>query len=173
MPRMSHRIHAAAIAFALAGLVFTGVARADSEYERRTLAGLRGVHVVVHQPDPEAAENGLTLDALRLDVEEPLRAAGIAFLAEEESRATPGIPWLQLLVTLAKVEKKNLYAWSLRLVLLQRACMERDPKICESCATWEVTRFGTVGSFQQKKIRADVRELAQKFADAYWTVNTR
>lgn len=155
------------------GLLAVSIAAADSEFERRTLAGLRGVHVVVFQPDAVQARAGLSPEELRAEIEEPLRAAGVAILSDEESRHTPGVPWLQLLVSVTQVEKKNLYAWSMRLVLLQRACMERDPKICESCPTWEATRFGTVGSFQRKSIREDARALGKLFADAYWSVNTK
>jgi hypothetical protein len=146
---------------------------ADSDYERRTLAGLRGVHVVVHQPDSVQARAGLAPEDLRAEIEEPLRAAGVPILNAEESRLAPGVPWLQLLVGVTQVEKKNLYAWSMRLVLLQRTCMERDPKICESSTTWSASSFGTVGSFQRKSIRADARALGQLFATAYWSVNTK
>jgi len=169
MHRVGMRIGIAAIL----GLVLSSIASADSDYERRTLAGLRGVHVVAHQPDVEQARAGLSPDELRAEIENPLRSAGVAILTDEESRLAPGVPWLQLLVTVTPIEKKNLYAWSMRLVLLQRACMERDAKICESCATWEATRFGTVGSFQRKSIREDARALGVLFADAYWSVNTK
>lgn len=158
---------------AILGLVVSSIASADSDFERRTLAGLRGVHVAVHQPDATQARAGLSADELRAEIEEPLRAAGVAILGDEESRLTPGVPWLQLLVTVTHVEKKNLYAWSLRLVLLQRACMERDARICESCPTWEATRFGTVGSYQRKSVREDARALGKQFAAAYWSVNTK
>jgi hypothetical protein len=154
-------------------LLSTAVTRADSDYERRTLAGLRGVHVVVHQPDSVQARAGLSPDELRAEIEGPLRAAGIAILNETESRQAPGVPWLQLLVGVTHVEKKKVYAWSMRLVLLQRACMERDPKICEACATWHATSFGTVGSMQRKSIRQDAHALGQLFATAYWSVNTK
>jgi len=168
-----HRIGIRTATAAALLLLLSSAVRADSDYERRTLAGLRGVHVVAHQPDADQARAGLSPDELRAEIEEPLRAAGIAILNEEESRQAPGVPWLQLLVGITPVEKKNVYVWSMRLVLLQRACMERDPKICEPSVTWYATGFGTVGSFQRDSIRADARALGQLFATAYWSVNKK
>ena len=112
-----HRIGMRVAFAAILSLAVGSIASADSDYERRTLAGLRGVHVVAYQPDAEQARAGLSVDELCAEIEEPLRAAGVAILSDEESRLAPGVPWLQLLVTVTHVEKKNLYAWSMRLVL--------------------------------------------------------
>lgn len=156
---------------ALAYVIAVSPTSADSEHERRTLAGLNGVHVDVYQPDPEAGDVGLARETLLADVEEILRTAGVTLLSEEDVRRTPGIPWLQLQVSTSKTDKKNQYSWSLQLLLLQRACLERDPSICESMRTWEVTRSGTVGAYKQKSIRDDLRAMTAQFATAYRTAN--
>jgi hypothetical protein len=58
-------------------------ARADSDVERRTLAGLAGVHVEIAPVDPELVRAGLDAAALRLETESRLRAAGIPLLEAE------------------------------------------------------------------------------------------
>lgn len=156
---------------ALASALAVSAVRADSEHERRTLAGLQGVHVDVYQPDAEAGDVGLARETLLGDVEDALRTAGVGLLTEEEVRRTPGVPWLQVQIATFKTDKKNQYAWRLQLFMLQRACLERDAKICEWMRTWEATRSGTVGAYKQKSIREDLRAMAAEFATAYRTAN--
>lgn len=55
-----------------------------------TLKGLKGVYVVIEDLNEEVIKDGLTVDAIRTDVELKLRLAGIPVLLEEARLKEPG-----------------------------------------------------------------------------------
>jgi hypothetical protein len=162
-------------AIAIAVLVACSAARAaaDSEAERRTLAGLPGVYVHIAPTEEQLVKSGIDEAALRTEVELQMRVAGVPLLTQEQSLHTPGIPWLFLATSTVKSSQERAYGWSMRLQLRQRVCLERDPKLCEVCTTWESARFGTVGTRKLGTIKEEAGNLAKEFANAYLAVNPK
>ena len=85
----------------------------DTEATRATLQGLKGVHVVVEDLDPDVERDGLTQKQFRTDVELRLRKGGIRVLTREQRRTTPGHPYLVAGATLGS--PANLGAEGLKL----------------------------------------------------------
>ena len=63
---------------------------AQTEMDRKSLRGLKGIAVVVEALQPEAERDGLTKSQIKTDIELKLRQAGIHVLTTEESFKTPG-----------------------------------------------------------------------------------
>jgi len=153
-------------------VLFAGPLPAETDAQRRTLAGLQSVHleVAVRGDDPQSF--GLDEATLRPETEARLAAAGLVLVDAEGSRHVPGVPWLFLDITTMKADDSKGYAWLLRLRLSQRASLERDAKICESVVTWEFERFGSVGRRKVKTLRDDVADVVNQFVNAYREANS-
>ena len=146
---------------------------ADNETQRRSLAGVGGVHVHLALEGDDLAANQLTEATLRPEIESRLTAAGLRLLTAEDSAKEPGVPWLFVSVSLQKSTDSKAYVWSVRFEFEQRACLERDPKVCGSAATWSAHRFGSVGRRRVQTIQQDVLDTANEFVAAYGAANPR
>jgi hypothetical protein len=115
----------------LAGLVLTCPAAfqafgSDSKFDRETLHGLQGVHVVVENIDQNAERDGLTEHQVQTDVELRLRQSGIRVLSEEERLATPGRPYLYINVNTFKNNDMEFYVYSITVELNQNVWLSRN-----------------------------------------------
>jgi len=153
-------------------LLLAAPLRADTDGQRHTVAGLKSLHLELTLRGDDLQSFGLDEVALRPETEAKLAAAGFVLVDAEGSRHVPGVPWLFLEVSTLKADDSKGYAWLLRLKLLQRACLERDPQVCESVATWESQRFGSVGRRRVKTLRDDVADIVNQFVTAWQTANT-
>lgn len=146
---------------------------ADAERQRRSLAGIGGVHVhlVLHGEDLETHE---LIDArLRPEIESRLRAAGLRVLGVDASAREPGVPWLFVSLGIQKSTDTKAYAWSIRVELEQRTCLERDPEVCESWPTWATARFGSAGRRRVRTLNEDLGAAVDEFVAAHRTANRR
>ena len=158
---------------ALAVGFVASVVAADTELERRTLAGLTGVEVVVEPMDPAAEKDGLTTSTLRTDVELKLRQAGIRVLTSDERLAAPGMPYLYLRVGTIK-DEEGLYAYDIDLELKQEVRLTRNPALSLMATTWRVAGWvGTIGSRNLSKVRERVRDTVDQFINAYLAANPK
>jgi len=148
-------------------------ASADNETQRRSLAGIGGVHLHLALDGEDLDANQLTDAALRPDIESILAATGLRLLTPETSAKEPGVPWLFASVALQKSQDSKNYVWSIRLELEQRACLERAPQICGSAATWSSHRFGSVGRRRVQTVRQDLMDAVNEFVAAYLAANPR
>jgi hypothetical protein len=166
MTPLARRLPIAALLVCLAAPL-----HADTEAQRHTLVGLKSLHLefAVRGDDPQSF--GLDEASLRPETEARLTAAGITLVDAEGSRHVPGVPWLFLDISTMKADDSKGYAWLLRLRLQQRACLERDPQVCESVATWEHERFGSVGRRKVKTLREDIADVVNQFVGAYLAAN--
>ena len=79
----------------LVSLIALGAATAaDSDWQRETLRGLKGVQVLVEGLSPELRDANLDATMVQNDVELKLRQAGIKVVTKTESSTTPGMPAL-------------------------------------------------------------------------------
>lgn len=148
-------------------------AAADTEQQRASLVGIGGVHVHMMLNGEELESNELVESRLRPEVEARLRAAGLNVLSVEESRSEPGVPWLFVTLGVQKATDTKAYAWSIRVELEQRACLERDPAQCRSWPTWSTGRFGSVTRRRVRTLDEDMAVVVDEFAAAWRTANGR
>src|SRR5437899_9138582 len=126
------KIELAALALLSAATVSPLFGQGDNEDSRLTLAGLRGVYVVVSDMKEDARQKGLWEAQLRTDVELKLRQAGINVLTEEEVRRTPGLPYLYVTVSTLQLQASTLfglYAFAVNVELVQAICLGRSPTV--------------------------------------------
>ena len=151
--------------FALLGTAGAVMANAaDTQMDRATLKGLRGLKVMVVQEEPDVEQAGLSKSSIQTDVELTLRLAGFPVL---NGSADPFL----LVGAYVLTDSSGLLRYSLTVQVYQLAQLSRDPKISSVVSTWEVGRFGGIGDPRQ--IRNEIKDLVEKFINAYLSVNPK
>jgi hypothetical protein len=141
-----------------------------TEYTRHTLQGLQGVAVVVESIKSDAEADGLLSTDLQADTELKLSQAGIAVLAQDQWRQTPGRPWLYVSVNTIKYLAS--YFFSIDVQLKQEVSLPRQPSLVTSTATWEVGSIGFVISPDlSQKIRDSVSGYVNHFIRDFLSAN--
>lgn len=149
----------------------------DSEQARQTLAGLRGLQVVVEELqgnitkyDNYLQKVGLNSAQLKRDVEARLKAAGIKILSPEEWSKTPGRPVLYVNLNTHESEK-YWFAYDLKLELRQVVSLEARPEIKTLANTWGINVTGVVNIGTFSVIRDNVGAMTERFLQAWKKVN--
>lgn len=154
-------------------LALVSPALADSTRERETLKGLTGVRVVVERVTADAERDGLLKSALQTDLELRLRQAGIRVSAEAARLKRSARPLLYLNIKALK-NPVGIYAFCLRLELLQAIRLTRDPTVASAASTWKGTEtVGTIGAERLSELRSIVRDRVDEFITAYLAVNPK
>ena len=163
----------AALSLLSVGVVSSLVGQGDDEITRKTLAGLTGIYVSVEHISDEAQRDGLDTTQIRTDVELKLRQAGIAVLTQQEWLSTAAAPYLYVNVQAIK-NPANVYAFSADVELRQRVTLVGNPSMSLLATTWSATgMIGTVGSQKVALVREDVRDLTDRFINAYLAANPK
>lgn len=140
-------------------------------YQRTSLRGLNGVHVLVADLDTEGEIYGLDIAQIRKDIDDTLRAAGINVLTREEAMRTPGIPCLYVNVDTMK-GSDGFYAYSTTVELLQGVYLIRNPDIRTYAETWSTGVKGIAAELNLKQtIQDDLRDILDVFINNYFSVN--
>ncbi len=140
-------------------------------YQRTSLRGLNGVHVLVADLDTEDEIDGLDTAQIRKDIDDMLRTAGIGVLTREEAMRTPGIPCLYVNVDTMK-GPDGFYAYSTTVELLQGVYLIRNPDIRTYAETWSTGVKGIAAEANLKKtIQDDLRDILDVFINNYFSVN--
>jgi hypothetical protein len=140
-------------------------------YQRTSLRGLNGVHVLVADLDTEDEIYGLDTALIRKDIDDMLRAAGINVLTREEAMRTPGIPCLYVNVDTMK-GSDGFYAYSTTVELLQGVYLIRNPDIRTYAETWSTGVKGIAAEPNLKQtIQDDLRDILEVFINNYFSVN--
>lgn len=148
-------------------------AQMDDESSRRTLAGLRGVEVVVEDLNPAVPHPGIEQSDIQTDVELKLREAGIPVLPKSQGVLSPGSPWLYVRLALFTRED-GMYAYAIEVVLNQSTRMIRDASIMSTATTWEAEgTVGTVGENQLRDVRETIGDQVNQFVNAYLAANPK
>ncbi len=126
-----------------------------------------GVLVVVEGVTAEATADGLSTQALQMQVEEMLRHAGVVTLGEREWSDLIGNPALQLTFHLLK-PSPHLYLYSATLELRQLTTLVRDSTKGAWTRTWSAGNLlGTTPTGNLPSLYDEVRTLVQRFVDEY------
>src|SRR6266550_4123844 len=128
----------ATIAHLCAVVVPPLVGQGDDETTRNTLAGLKGVQVLVESIKDEVQRDGLRESQIQTDVELKLRQAGISVLTHEEWLSTVGLPFLHVNVHAFK-RPTSLYAFQVDIELHQKVRLIRNPSLTVLAPTWSAT----------------------------------
>jgi len=147
----------------------------DSDLTRRTLLGIRGVHVIVEDLQPSLKDYGqkfsLSNTKIEKDVETRLRAAGIDVFTREQWLKTIGRPLLYINVNTH--DDKFRVAYDIAIELKQIVTMEANPDIKTLAPTWSINITGIAGIDKLDIIRNDLTTLVDRFIKAYWTANKK
>ena len=141
----------------------------DDEFNRQTLRGLKGVHVVIECLNPETKGGGLTEDRLRTDTELKLQKAGIKVLSERENQMTPGRPSMYVNISILKYRYFPVYVYKNSIELVQDVYLVRAYKIKTGAVTWSVSATGIAPKFED--IRTSMEDLVDYFINAYLSAN--
>jgi hypothetical protein len=142
---------------------------ADDENTRPSLTGLRGVAVIIEDLTPEIERNGLTVSAIRTDVELKLRQAGIPIIGLVN---TPGNPFLHISVDVIRSDRPT-WPYVITVALHQMVFLTRDPSISVHLATWDVSSYGTIPKQNLRNLRDSVKDLVDEFINIYLAVNPK
>lgn len=158
----------------LTSLVVTRIsAQADDEFSRATLAGLSGVQVVVENLNPDVRNDGLDVSDVRTDTELKLREASIPVLTREQSSATPGRPYLYMVVSIMK-RSDGLCAYNVDVQLVQMVVLTRDRSTTTMAITWAATgSIGTIGENHLRDLRGTIGDFVNQFINAYLAANPK
>jgi len=144
----------------------------DSELDRDTLKGIKGVFVLV-EIDEEIVKNHLTEGMIMTDVELKLRLAGIAIPSKEEWLKESGSPYLYVGLNAAKIGQLG-YSYKVHVGLRQQVFLRRavilifDSPFAE---TWSVGALGFAKEMQG--IRDGTKNMVDMFINAYLSVNPK
>jgi hypothetical protein len=160
------------ILLAVVAILFTysaSLARDNDRQSRVSLAGIKGVGVVVEDLSQNAEQEGFTTQLVQADVEQKLRAAGIRVLTDDALMKTPGMPYLY--VNIFTFRDAELYAYHITLELRQMVSLVRKTGVKQSVGTWKVSCGGTVGAKKLIDLRTFVLDDVSQFISAYKSVN--
>lgn len=147
----------------------------DHARYRRTLSGVPSVHVLVEELSDCLKQAGLSTATLQTDTELRLRAAGIRVATEEESFSLPGSPYLYVVVTGLQdstiTGRSFGYSAAVEVQFIQEVRLERAKSIRVTAPTWSLSEI-VVGPTPEI-IRKTVRDLADRFSNAYLAVNPK
>jgi len=146
----------------------------DSEISRGTLAGLQGLSVFVENTQANvqkyARKAGIDREAIQMETERRLAAAGIKVVAGEEWRRTPGNPFLYVSINTYETEK-YWYAYDIKVEVRQVVYLEANPKVRTMATTWSMNMTGIANIGNLHIVRNDAMVLVERFVAAYRAVN--
>ena len=144
----------------------------NSEVNRETLRGLKGVKVLIEELSSDIEKAGLARNQIQEIAETKLRKAGIRVLTQEECYKTPGEPYLYININLnpGKAGEEK-YAYSIDIGVIQNVALERDPKQKTYAVTWSTGGVGSIGREFLSRLQESVEDLVSIFIGAFLSVN--
>ncbi|MGQ9634168.1 MAG: hypothetical protein ACUVXB_07955 [Bryobacteraceae bacterium] len=153
--------------------VVGGLLFAASENHRDSLRGLSAVAVRVERLSEEARAGGLSEQALRAEVEQRLKAAGLKVLTAAEVVQTAGRPVLYVRVNARLPYGSDVYAVNVTLALLQDVTAARDPGLTiREAKTWDAGYLRTWPRQSLPQVINTVRDLTEEFVGDWKLANS-
>ncbi len=157
--------------FALA-YVFGTLAWGASENHRASLRGITGVQIRVESLSAEARLDGLTESAIEADVQQRLRAAGVAVLAAAQGAPDGMAPVLYVRVNAKRSHEAPVYAVNVTVALLQDVVAARDPNLrLREAKTWDAGYLRTYEPAGLRQARGVVGDLVAEFIQDWRAAN--
>lgn len=138
----------------------------------QSLTGLPGVAVAFSKYPEQLEADGLTSKQIAIEAELRLRKAGIKILTIDEALKSPGSPVFEIQFGAVKSET-GFYAISVRLRLNQIVITQRKPFIATVSATWEANNLLLVKSADLRRVKDEVGDGVDVFANDFLTANPK
>ena len=155
----------------LYAIIATFVPAADTEYNRASLAGLKGFAVWVHLD--EDLKNELSTDRIKRIIDSKLRSAGILVLSDFEWTYENVKKYADLHVKITAVGGNYSYAYHIKMGITQFVNLERDSSTLLPATTWSTEVTGLVGINALNEINESVKALVDIFIKSYLLVNPK
>lgn len=153
---------------ALSAAVFVSplVAQVEEADARKTLAGLRGVYVMVAPLTDETQRHGLSEAQVRADVESQVQQAGVPALKKDDLRRTPGMPYLYVRPVIEHPQATpNLYAYHVAIEVFQLVVLTRNPDVFAIARTWNAK--GGLGAAGEENVAASTKDALRSMTDQF------
>ena len=150
------------LAFSLVG------SKAHAIFEGESIRRIDSIYIGIENINPEIKKEGFSEQTVRRDLELKFRSAGIKIIGENEWLSLKGRPYL-LITPIVKEISPNKYIYKIEMRIRQEARLIRNPSVVIFCTTWNIESFGTSNSISY--IREDLKDLADKFLNAWLSVN--
>jgi hypothetical protein len=138
----------------------------DTDTDRKSLQGIKGVTVVIEGFNADVVSDGLTVEQVKTDVELRVRKAGIVV-------HTDGFPILHVDCNVMKHKAVPLYVYNCQVALHQGVTVIEN-HMSLLAATWSVAELGSIGQVDMSKtIRYEVADLVDMFLNAYLSANPK
>lgn len=136
----------------------------DTPNERITLVGLTAVHIVFDEVGDVGEGYGLNRARLQAEADQRLRRAGLRVLTPSEALASIGRPTLHVRVIVLPIpESRDVYVYSVDVMLRQHVRLVRDRTIESYALTWSDQRV--VGAARADRLGVARTALLQKIDD--------
>lgn len=149
----------------LFGLFFLNEAKAQSDSDRDTLAGLKGVSVLIESVKPEIERLGISAKQLQTDVELRLRRAGIPVIDSVDT-------FLYVNLSVHKLDDYS-FAYTITVSLNQPVILSRNKAISTIAPTWSDGFVGTAGLNKLHTMREAVADLVDTFINDYLAASSQ
>jgi hypothetical protein len=158
------------------GLAATGQSSAQlREYPDQSLAGVRGVHVVVRYQAPNEHVYGLTESDLKHAIETRLAADNVKVLDDTAWRKEPGEPYLFVNVVGTMVDSarqdRSPFVFSFSADLIQNVMLASRPDYSTAGATWSQGYFVVVPKENLREVTLQISNVAHDFAESLHEAN--
>jgi hypothetical protein len=161
-------------AFSVLVLLTGGLAWGAPENERESLRGLTAVSVRIETLSDSARRNGLDEQAIRTDVEQKLRQAGIQVLTSGQITAEPGSPVLYIHINARALWGNPNYAVNTIVALLQGVVAVRNDSLrLREVKTWDVGYLTNLSRANLPQVRNTVSDLVDEFIKDWQAVNPK
>lgn len=142
----------------------------DSDYSRKSLKGIKGLHVLVEDLTAATKEAGFSKQKILRVVEAKLRIGGIRPLTQDQHLRIKGQPYLYVAFSaLRNPEADNLIVYYINVELIQNVILERNPKVLVDAPTWSINKIGA--THRTKQVRNELKDFVDVFLTAYASVN--
>jgi hypothetical protein len=171
MPIMRTCITIAAPLLLLAGTATHASAQMFVTTGRDTLRGLPGVEVAIEPFEPELERDGLTTAAIRADVVQRLRAAGVTVYASQNENPSEAKPYIYVDVNGVRLGGQNLYAIALQVQVRQTLRSPVTSSNIVDAMTWDARTVLAVPANNLTSVRAIIQEYVDHFIQDWKAVH--
>ena len=138
---------------------------------RDTLRGLPGMEVAIEAFEPELERAGLPTAAIRAEVVQRLRAAGITVYASQNDNPSEAKPYLYVDVNGVRPVGQNLYAIALQVQVRQTLRSPVTSSNIVDAMTWDARTVLAVRGNNLTSVRAIILEYVDHFIDDWKAVH--
>jgi hypothetical protein len=138
---------------------------------RDTLRGLTGVEVLVEGLQPELLQGGLTMAAIRADVERRLREGGISVYASQSANPSLAKAYLYVHLNALPLAQDAGYAIAVQVHLRQTLRSPVTGSNIVNAMTWDAQNVLGVPASALQTVRAEVLMFVDQFVEDWAAVH--